>query len=119
MATISKNQKRQKRHKRIRAKVIGTAVRPRLSVFRSNRALTAQLIDDEKGMTLAAASSLVLKTTSSKKSAADKAQAVGVALAEQAKLKNIKEAVFDRGGYSYAGSIKALANGAREGGLQF
>lgn len=111
----SKNIKRQKRHRRIRAKIAGTAVRPRLSVFRSNRAISAQLIDDEKAVTLASASSMTLKGTS----ASDKAKAVGKAIAILAKQKNIEKAVFDRGGYLYAGAIKALADGAREGGLGF
>ncbi len=112
---ISKNIKRQKRHKRIRSKIHGTDVRPRLSVFRSNRSISAQLIDDDKAVTLAAASSATLKGTS----AADKAKAVGKAIALLAKQKNIEKAVFDRGGYLYAGAIKSLADGAREGGLQF
>lgn len=103
-----------RRHRRIRAKVSGTALRPRLSVFRSNRALSAQLIDDEKAVTLAAASSAKLKGSS-----AEKAKAVGKAIAEKAKAKNVTLAVFDRGGYLYAGAIKALADGAREGGLIF
>lgn len=111
----SKNAKRQKRHKRIRAKISGTAERPRLSVFRSNRAISAQLIDDSKAVTIAAASSMTLKGTS----AADKAKAVGKAIALLAKQKDIGRAVFDRGGYLYAGAIKALADGAREGGLEF
>lgn len=114
MATISKNQKRQKRHKRIRAKVKGTAARPRISVFRSNRAVSAQLIDDENAVTLVSASSYALKGGS-----ADKAKAVGKAIALLAKQKNIETAVFDRSGYLFAGAIKALAEGAREGGLKF
>ncbi|MDO8594615.1 MAG: 50S ribosomal protein L18 [bacterium] len=111
----SKQLKRERRHRRIRAKVSGTSTRPRLSVFRSNRALSAQLIDDEKAVTLAAASSLKAPG----KNAAEKARAVGQAIALQAKGKQISSAVFDRGGYLYAGAIKALAEGAREGGLKF
>lgn len=114
MSTISKNAKRQTRHKRIRAKVAGTGSRPRLSVFRSNRGIYAQLIDDEKSMTLAFASSLALKGGSG-----EKAKAVGKTIAEQALGKKIESVVFDRGGYLYAGAIKALADGAREGGLKF
>ncbi len=111
----SKLEQRQRRHRRIRAKVAGTAARPRLSVFRSNRRLYAQLIDDDKAVTLAAASTASV----SGKSTAEKAIAVGKAIAEKAKGKNITSAVFDRGGYLYAGAIKALAEGAREGGLKF
>jgi large subunit ribosomal protein L18 len=110
----SKLQKRERRHRRIRAKVSGTATRPRLSVFRSNRAISAQLIDDEKAVTLAAATSVTLKGSS-----AEKAKTVGKTIAEKAKAKKIELAVFDRGGYLYAGAIKALADGAREGGLKF
>jgi|SRR3989338_7856705 len=115
MTAISKNKKRQKRHRRIRAKVSGTAARPRLSVFRSNRAISAQLIDDEKAVTIASATSLTLRGAST----SDKAKAVGKAIAVLAKQKSIEAAVFDRGGYLYAGAIKALADGAREGGLKF
>ena len=117
---LSKAEQRQRRHRRIRAKVNGTASCPRLSVFRSNRALLAQLIDDEKGVTLAAASSLSLKKTATTTlSSGDKAKAVGKTIAELAKAKHIAKAVFDRSGYLYAGAIKALADGAREGGLKF
>lgn len=112
---MTKPQQRERRHRRIRAKVKGTTSRPRLSVFRSNRGLYAQLIDDEKGATLAAASTLGV----SGKSAAEKAKATGETIARLAKAKQVKSAVFDRGGYLYAGAIKALADGAREGGLQF
>lgn len=111
---VSKNHKRQKRHRRIRAKVHGTALRPRLSVFRSNRAISAQLIDDERSATLAAASSASFRGSS-----AEKARAVGQAIAEKASEQKIGRAVFDRGGYLYAGAVKALADGAREGGLKF
>ena len=117
MATIkSKLEQRQRRHRRIRAKVSGTAVRPRLSVFRSNKGVYAQLIDDEKAVTLAAASSLKIE---GKGGALVKAKTVGKVIAESAKAKKIEQAVFDRGGYLYAGAIKALAEGAREGGLKF
>lgn len=103
-----------RRHRRIRAKVSGTATRPRLSVFRSNRSISAQLIDDEKSVTIAAASSRTLKGSS-----AEKARTVGKTIADKAKEKKVTSAVFDRGGYLYAGAIKALADGAREGGLAF
>lgn len=103
-----------RRHRRIRAKVSGTAARPRLSVFRSNRSISAQLIDDEKSVTIASASSRTLKGSS-----AEKARTVGKTIADKAKEKNVTSAVFDRGGYLYAGAIKALADGAREGGLAF
>lgn len=103
-----------RRHRRIRAKVSGTAVRPRLSVFRSNRFISAQLIDDEKAATLASASSVSLKGSS-----AEKAKTVGLTIAKKAQEKKIEKAIFDRGGYLYAGAIKALADGAREGGLKF
>ena len=115
MSTISKNEKRQRRHRRIRAKVVGTALRPRLSVFKSNRAFYAQLIDDETGKTVAASSSV----EQSGKSPLEKAREVGKALALRAKERRITQAVFDRGGYRYAGAVKALADGAREGGLTF
>lgn len=105
---------RDRRRKRIRAKVSGTAERPRLSVFKSNTATYAQLIDDATGVTLAAASSMGQKgnkTTSAK--------AVGYEIAKLAKTKGIAKIVFDRGGFIYTGRIKALADGAREGGLEF
>jgi large subunit ribosomal protein L18 len=115
MSTISKNEKRQRRHRRIRAKVIGTALRPRLSVFKSNRALFVQLIDDEAGKTLAVSSS----AKSAGKKLFEKAREVGKALALRAKERRITQAVFDRGGYRYAGAVKEIAEGAREGGLTF
>jgi|SRR3989344_1219374 len=115
MDTKIKKIKRDRRQKRIRAKVFGTALKPRLAVFRSNKYMTAQLIDDTKGATLAAATSkgILGKTT------ADKAKAVGAAIAAQAKEKKISKAVFDRGGYIYTGSVAAVAAGAREAGLKF
>lgn len=111
---LSKNEQRQRRHRRIRAKVRGTSLRPRLSVFRSNRAISAQLIDDEKAVTLVAASSRSLKGSN-----VEKAKTVGQAIAEKAKKKKIDTVVFDRSGYLYAGALKALAEGARESGLKF
>lgn len=114
MAT-SKATKRAARHKRIRAKVSGTPERPRLSVYRSNTAIYAQLIDDTKAHTLAAANT----TQSKAKTQAERATETGALIAKLAKEQGINAAVFDRGGFLYAGSIKALAEGAREGGLTF
>ncbi|MDO8482819.1 MAG: 50S ribosomal protein L18 [bacterium] len=110
-----KIEKRIRRHKRIRSRVSGTALVPRLAAFRSNSYIYAQLIDDDAGKTLASASSLEVK--GSNKTAA--ATATGKALAKKAIEQKIKKVVFDRGGYVYAGRVKALADGAREGGLEF
>ena len=107
---------RLRRHRRVRGKVSGTAERPRLAVFRSNRGIAAQLIDDLEGKTLAAASWLHVKGGDGDKSA--QAEAVGKLLAERAKSAGVETAVFDRGGYLYHGRVKALAEGAREGGLK-
>jgi len=107
--------KRNRRHARVRAKISGTAERPRLSVFRSNKNIYAQIIDDNSEVTIAQANDL--KETSGAK--IDRAQAVGRAIAEAAKAKNIETVVFDRGGYLYAGRVKALAEAAREAGLKF
>ena len=115
MDTQIKKIQRDRRRKRIRAKVSGTATTPRLSVFRSNKYVSAQLIDDENGVTLGSATSKDIKG----KTVADKAKAVGASLAEQAKAKKIEAVVFDRGGYIYTGSVKAVADGARENGLKF
>lgn len=105
----------ERRHKKIRAKISGTTEMPRFSVFKSNKYLYAQLIDDTKGNTLVSASSAQLD----KKAKGDEATEVGKMIAKKAIEKNIKKVVFDRGGYLYAGKIKAIADGAREGGLQF
>jgi len=113
--TKIKKIQRDRRRKRIRAKVSGTESMPRLSVFRSNKYITAQLIDDMRGMTLASATSKSLKG----KTTEERALAVGASVAEQAKAKNITRAVFDRGGYLYTGSVKAVADGARKAGLSF
>jgi large subunit ribosomal protein L18 len=110
-------QARERRHRRVRGKVQGTAERPRLAVFRSNRGIEAQLIDDLEGKTLAAASWLHLKTFKGPKS--EQASEVGKLLAQKAKSAGVERAVFDRGGYLYHGRVKALADGAREGGLEF
>jgi large subunit ribosomal protein L18 len=102
--------------KGIRKKISGTAERPRLSVFKSNRSIYAQLIDDLKGHTIASASSKDLETTNA---TIDTAKTVGSKLAEKAKDAGVSAVVFDRNGYKYHGQVKALADGAREGGLNF
>ena len=112
------NQQRLKRHKRIRAKVSGTAQRPRLCVYRSLNNIYAQIIDDTKGVTLAAASSMD-KDFKEYGGNCEAAKAVGKKVAEKALEKGIKAVVFDRGGYLYHGRVAALAEGAREGGLDF
>lgn len=118
---INKNQDRLKRHKRVRAKVKGTAEAPRLSVYRSLNHIYAQLIDDVKGNTLVTASTLDKEIKGSFDGKDKKAQAfaVGELVAKKAKAKNISAVVFDRGGYLYTGRVAALADGARKGGLQF
>ncbi|MBI2474450.1 MAG: 50S ribosomal protein L18 [Candidatus Taylorbacteria bacterium] len=113
--TLNKSEKRDRRHRRVRAKVKGTAARPRLSVFRSNKALYAELIDDVKGATVASASSASIKD----KKMMEKAVIVGELIAKAAKAKKINKVVFDRGGYVYTGRIKALADAARNAGLIF
>lgn len=113
-----KNKTRQKRHLRVRNHVAGTAERPRLNVFRSLAHIYAQIIDDEKGMTLAAASSLD-KDFQGKGGNIAAAKAVGAAIAKKALEKGINEVVFDRGGYIYHGRVAALAQAARDGGLKF
>jgi large subunit ribosomal protein L18 len=118
MSTLTKREARLRRHRRIRGRVQGTAERPRLAVFRSNRGIEAQLVDDLSGQTLAAASWLNLKK-SFKGSKTDQAAEVGKLLAANAKKANIETVVFDRGGYLYHGRVRALADGAREGGLKF
>ena len=118
MSITTTRQARERRHRRIRGKVAGTAERPRLAVFRSNKGVFAQLIDDETGRTIAGASWLGLKK-SFKGNKTEQAAEVGKALAEVAKKAGIETVVFDRGGYLYHGRVKALADGAREGGLKF
>jgi large subunit ribosomal protein L18 len=118
MATITKHQARLRRHRRVRAKVAGTVERPRLVVFRSNKGISAQLVDDLAGKTLAGASWVGLKKTF-KGSKTEQAAEVGKAVAAAAKKAGIERVVFDRGGYLYHGRVKALAEGAREGGLIF
>ena len=118
MPSLTVREARERRHRRVRGKVRGTADRPRLVVFRSNRGIEAQLVDDDSGQTLASASHLALAKSfkGDKKAQAD---AVGKAIAQAAKKAGIGACVFDRGGYLYHGRVKALADGAREGGLQF
>ena len=118
MPSLTVRAARERRHRRVRAKLRGTAERPRLVVFRSNRGIEAQLVDDDSGQTLASASHLALaKSFKGDKTA--QADAVGKAIAEAAKKAGIGACVFDRGGYLYHGRVKALADGAREGGLSF
>lgn len=104
---------------RIRKKVYGTAQKPRLSVFRSNKGIYAQLIDDDNGQTLVAASSLEKDIAAQKGNKVDISRKVGESLAKKALALNLTTCVFDRGGYLYHGRVKSLAEGAREGGLEF
>ncbi len=109
---------RDRRRKRIRAKVSGTESRPRLSIYKSNTSVYAQIIDDTKGITLVASSTRV-KGAKSKANKTEAAKNAGVEIAKLAKAKGITKVVFDRGGFIYTGRVKALADGAREGGLEF
>jgi large subunit ribosomal protein L18 len=117
MAVQTKNQKRLRRRRRVRAKVRGTAERPRVSVFRSNRGISAQLIDDDAGTTLVAVA--WTEDELRKLSRAEQPKRVGELLAERAKAAGIENVVFDRSGYRFHGRVAALAEGAREGGLKF
>jgi large subunit ribosomal protein L18 len=117
MTVLTSPARRLKRRRRVRAKVHGTAERPRVSVFRSNRGIFAQLVDDDAGRTLASVSWTEADLRSLKPM--DQARRAGEVLAERAKAAGIDAAVFDRGGYQYHGRVKALAEGAREGGLNF
>jgi large subunit ribosomal protein L18 len=117
VADQSKSQKRLRRRRRVRSKVRGTAERPRVSVFRSNRGISAQLIDDDAGRTLAA---VTWTEDDVRKLARDEQpKRVGELLAERAKAAGVENVVFDRGGYRFHGRVAALAEGAREGGLKF
>jgi large subunit ribosomal protein L18 len=118
MATLTKPQARARRHRRVRGKVTGTAERPRLAVFRSNKGISAQLVDDLSGRTLAGATWLGL-AKSFKGTKTEQAAEVGKLLAANAEAAGVETCVFDRGGYLYHGRVKALADGAREGGLRF
>jgi large subunit ribosomal protein L18 len=115
MSVVTKEQRRLKRRRRVRAKIVGTAARPRISVFRSNRGIAAQLVDDERGHTLAS----VMWTESDLRDLKplEQASKAGQVLAQRAKDAGIERAVFDRGGYQYHGRVKAFAEGVREGGL--
>ena len=110
---------RERRHRRVRARVIGTAERPRLNVFRSLSHIYAQVIDDSQGHTLAAAGSLESDLKSQEGTKTDQAKAVGRLVAERARAAGVTQVVFDRGGWKYHGRIKALADAAREAGLDF
>ena len=118
MPSLTTREARLRRHRRVRGKVSGTAERPRLVVFRSNRGIEAQLVDDVEGRTLASASHLGLKK-SFKGSKTEQAAEVGKLLAQNAKKAGVARVVFDRAGYLYHGRVKALADAAREGGLEF
>ena len=115
MTTDKKTLDRKARQRRIRAKVSGTATRPRLAVFRSNTTMTAQLIDDRAGKTIAAASTAKVKG----KNMSEKVIAAGAEMAKLIKAKKVTEVVFDRGGYAFIGNIKAFADAVREGGIKF
>jgi large subunit ribosomal protein L18 len=117
MTVLTPPARRLKRRRRVRAKIRGTAERPRISVFRSNRGIFAQLIDDDSGRTLAAVN--WTEDTLRKLGRMEQATRAGALLAERAKAAGVETAVFDRGGYKYHGRVKALADGAREGGLSF
>lgn len=114
---VDKNKTRQRRHERIRNKVIGTETCPRLSVFRSNANIHVQIIDDSKGNTLVSCSSVELKLANGGN--VEAAKQVGAEVAKRALAKNIENVVFDRGGYIYHGRVQALAEAAREAGLKF
>ncbi len=117
MSQLTVRQRRERRHKRVRKGIFGTAERPRLVVFRSNRGIAAQLVDDVEGKTLAAASWLDKRGAKGGKQG--QAAEVGKLLAQNAKKAGVQRVVFDRGGYLFHGRVKALADAAREGGLDF
>lgn len=120
-ANNSRTEARARRHVRVRRKVTGTQQRPRLSVYRSLAEIYVQVIDDESGSTLVSASSVdhELRSKMSGMKKTEQAKLVGQAVAERAKARGIQQVVFDRGGFRYIGRVKALADGAREGGLEF
>ena len=119
MAVLDKTRRREKIKKGVRKKISGTPERPRLCVFRSNKAIYAQIIDDVTGVTLAGCSSFVKTINFSEGKKTDKSKLVGAEIARKAKEKGINTVVFDRNGFQYHGRVKALAEGAREGGLIF
>ena len=116
---FQKNEARQKRHRRVRKKVRGTAARPRLAVFRSSRHVYAQVIDDVSGRTIASASTVEADAKGGATATVDAAKAVGKRIGERAKAAGIGAVVFDRGGFRYHGRVAAIADGARESGLEF
>ena len=115
MKASTKTQKRERRHRRVRARVVGTPHRPRLSVYKSNTRLIAQIIDDTKGTVVAHVSSSDEKGTTPR----ERAEKAAATLAKRAAEKNVKAVVFDRGGFQYLGTVKAFADAARAAGLQF
>ena len=117
MTVVTKRQARLRRRRRVRARIVGSAERPRLSVYRSNKGVFAQLIDDGQGHTVAAVN--WIEPELRKLTASEQAKRAGELLAERAKAAGVDSCVFDRGGYQYHGRVKALAEGAREGGLSF
>jgi large subunit ribosomal protein L18 len=117
VSQLTTRDRRARRHKRVRKHIVGTAERPRLVIFRSNRGIAAQLVDDTAGKTVAAASFLNARDAKGNKT--DQATAVGKLLAENAKKAGVKSVLFDRSGYLYHGRVKALADAAREGGMEF
>jgi large subunit ribosomal protein L18 len=119
MSSLSKQQLRIRRHKRIRALIKGTSKRPRVSVFKSNRHIFIQVIDDESGKTLLSSKVVSGSKGKSKGTKSEKATEIGKMIAEKAKAAGINEIVFDRGGYKYHGRVKALADALRTGGLKF
>ena len=119
MSVLTKGDRRMKRRRRVRAKISGTATRPRISVFRSNQGLSAQLIDDDAGRTLASASSVEGELRGSSGGNIDAAERVGKLIASRAKSAGITTVVFDRGGFAYHGRVAALADAARAEGLEF
>src|SRR5438105_4329399 len=112
---LSKTQQRDRRHKRVRAKVVGSGTRPRLSIYKSNTRLTAQIIDDAKGLTIVAVSSVDEKG----KTPRERAEAAAATPAKSASAKGVKAVVLDRGGFKYLGTVKAFADAARAAGLEF
>ena len=116
---VSRNEMRVERHKRIRKDISGTSERPRLNVFRSNANITAQIIDDEKGLTLVSASTSEKELNIINGGNVEAAKLIGAEIAKRAKKAKIEKVVFDRGGYLYHGRVKALAEAARENGLEF
>jgi large subunit ribosomal protein L18 len=117
MTVTTKRQQRLRRRRRVRSQIVGTPERPRLSVYRSNRGVFAQLIDDSKGHTVAAVN--WIEPDLRKLTASEQAKRAGELIAERGKAAGVQTCVFDRGGYQYHGRVKALAEGAREGGLKF